>query len=126
MSPGPAAKNKNEWQDFAAAARRVPHGSLAGGLAGWLSCVEPASTATTSHPCGLNRKPACLSGNSCCASGLQHLETSLVCFGKQRCFWPDAPRRGISHPRRHQLAGRLLGSEHLGSQARGPQHQAQI
>lgn len=100
---------------------RVPHGSL--GLLAWLGWLAGLAKlrgagehGTTSYPCSLNREPACLSGYSCCASGLQHLETSLLCASETVLLLArDTQRRHHTprHPKRHQLAGSLLSSEHL-------------
>lgn len=76
------------------------------GLAGWLAELRGAGEhGTTSYPCSLNREPACLSGYSCCASGLQHLATSLVCASETALLLArdTHSKGGITHPRRHSL-----------------------
>lgn len=81
MNPSRTQGARTGVGGLAAVAPRVPHGSL--GLLAWLAWLAKLRGAgehgTTSYPCSLNREPACLSGYSCCASGLQHLETSLLC-----------------------------------------------
>lgn len=102
----PSCKEQ-EQQDLEQSQERVPHARLAISLAGlaglgWLTALRGAGEhGTTSHPCGLIREPACLSGNSCPASGLQHLETSLLCFEEGAA--PGWAHQEDASPKQHRL-----------------------